>query len=62
MGAGLAATLLNVLTLVKAGMELKTIVDKAKVMEANGASDKDISDWIRRERDFAMAELDKALA
>ena len=61
MGTSLATVLLNVLTLVKAGFELRAIVAEVKALEDSGTSQKDISDYLQKIRDAAVADLNEAL-
>ena len=62
MGAGTAAVLLNVLELVQAGFELKAIVDKVQAMSAAGATDVQISAYLKGLRDAALKDLNTALS
>jgi hypothetical protein len=55
----LAEVLLDVLALVKAGVELQKIVEQAHVMQAGGATDKEVRAYIKSLRDDALADLDK---
>lgn len=57
--AALAGTLLNVLSLVEAGFNLKAIVDTARGMEAEGKSDEEISAWLKDVRESALKELNE---
>lgn len=59
MGAGTAALLLNVMTLVQAGMEFESIVKQVQSLEAQGATPEKVSDYIKGLRDNYLAALAK---
>lgn len=58
--ASIAAILLDVLTLVKAGFALKEIVAEIRMMEAGGASQEEISLYLKKLRDDNIAKLKDA--
>ena len=55
----LATVLLDVLALVRAGIELHAIVEQAHIMHDGGATDEEISKYIKGLRDDALTDLDK---
>lgn len=55
-----AEVILDVLSLIQAGFDLKVLAGDVKKMEADGASEKEIHDYVKALRDKELAEL-KAL-
>ena len=53
----LAKVLIDLLALVKAGFEFKAIVEEVKEMYNRGATDKEVSAWIRSLRNEALDDL-----
>lgn len=53
----LAEVLLDVLALVKAGIELNAIVEQAHIMQQGGATDKEVAVYIKGLRDDALKAL-----
>lgn len=53
----LAEVLLDVLALVKAGVELHDIVEQAHVMQQAGATDAEVAAYIKSLRDDALQAL-----
>ena len=60
--ASIAAALLDVLSLVQAGFQLKAIVDQVKAMEDTGASQDQVHAFLKGLRVGAMGDLKAALA
>lgn len=61
MGPSIAAVLLDVLSLVQAGFELKAIVDSVRAMESKGATPEAIHAYIKGLRDAALKDFGDAL-
>ena len=63
MGAvSIATALLDILSLVQAGFELKAIVDQVKAMEDTGASQDQVHAFLKGLRVGALGDLKAALA
>lgn len=59
--ASVAALLLDVLHLVKAGFALKQITEEVKNLEAEGATHSEISAYLKGLRDSKLAQLREGL-
>ena len=57
IAASVATVLLDVLSLVQAGFELKGIVDQVQAMEASGSTQEEIHAYLKGLRDVALKDL-----